>query len=177
MSFLRSAGSEQAPDKAMAEQVMSRGGRSRLNSAKGMSRTKQKASKPKSSRPKQAARSKSRLMSPEMAALSVHRGRQLVGLGVLGVAVLLAMAMLSYSPADPSLNRATGAATQNWLGAPGAIIADLLLQSVGFASVILFVVALAWAVRLLRCQSILSIGWRRATCRSRCGNDNRPHHS
>jgi S-DNA-T family DNA segregation ATPase FtsK/SpoIIIE len=49
-------------------------------------------------------------------------------------AVLLLAALLSWNPADPSLNVATGLAATNWLGANGALFADLFMQSLGLAA-------------------------------------------
>jgi hypothetical protein len=52
------------------------------------------------------------------------------GAVLLGIfAVALVLALLTYNPADPSLNRATEEPATNLLGTPGAITADLLIQS------------------------------------------------
>src|ERR1700761_5506121 len=45
----------------------------------------------------------------------------------------LAVAFATYNPADPSLNAANLARPTNALGGPGAILADLFLQSLGLA--------------------------------------------
>lgn len=50
------------------------------------------------------------------------------------LATLLAVAMLSWNPADPSLNAASSEAPTNWLGANGALFADLFMQSLGLAA-------------------------------------------
>ncbi len=50
------------------------------------------------------------------------------------LATLLAVALLSWNPADPSLNAASSAAPTNWLGANGALFADLFMQSLGLAA-------------------------------------------
>lgn len=62
----------------------------------------------------------------------VARHAALLALGALGAAMTLAL--LSYAPTDPSLNVAAGGDVRNWLGAPGAALADLLLQLVGWAA-------------------------------------------
>ncbi|MFI4949529.1 MAG: DNA translocase FtsK 4TM domain-containing protein, partial [Caulobacterales bacterium] len=46
----------------------------------------------------------------------------------------LAVAFVTYNAADPSLNAASDAAPTNALGAPGAALADLGVQSLGLAS-------------------------------------------
>jgi len=48
--------------------------------------------------------------------------------------VALAVAFATYNPADPSLNAASGVAPSNALGAPGAVLADLGVQSLGLAA-------------------------------------------
>ena len=50
------------------------------------------------------------------------------------LAVLLAVALLSWNPADPSLNAASSQIPSNWLGANGALFADLAMQSLGLAA-------------------------------------------
>ena len=52
------------------------------------------------------------------------------------LAILSALALVSYAPQDPSLNTATFAAESihNWLGKGGAILADLLIQMLGKAA-------------------------------------------
>ena len=53
-------------------------------------------------------------------------------LAAAGVAVALALA--TYNAADPSLNAATGHAPLNVLGRPGAVIADIAIQSLGLTA-------------------------------------------
>jgi len=56
------------------------------------------------------------------------------------------IALTTYSPHDPSLNVVTGSdETSNLTGRGGAIWADLLIQTFGFASFLLPVTLLAWA--------------------------------
>jgi S-DNA-T family DNA segregation ATPase FtsK/SpoIIIE len=50
------------------------------------------------------------------------------------LAALLVVALLSWNPADPSLNAASSQAPSNWLGANGALFADLAMQSLGLAA-------------------------------------------
>ncbi|HEY8573609.1 FtsK/SpoIIIE family DNA translocase [Phenylobacterium sp.] len=54
--------------------------------------------------------------------------------GVLTAAgVALAVAFATYNPADPSLNAASAAEPANALGGPGAVLADIAVQSLGLA--------------------------------------------
>lgn len=48
--------------------------------------------------------------------------------------VALAVAFVTYNAADPSLNAASAAAIENALGKPGAVLADLGVQSLGVAA-------------------------------------------
>jgi S-DNA-T family DNA segregation ATPase FtsK/SpoIIIE len=76
--------------------------------------------------------------------------RQLVGLGVLAGVCIAALAMLTWTAGDPSLSHATNAPVKNWVGRPGAILADLLMQLFGLAAIVLLAIAAAWGWRLLR---------------------------
>ena len=86
-------------------------------------------------------------------------GRTAAGIAVILLAVALALALVSYDAADPSLNSATSRAALNWLGAPGAWIADLLRQGIGLASVALVPPIAACGVRIARGQPLDR--WRR----------------
>ncbi|MBU2271113.1 MAG: DNA translocase FtsK 4TM domain-containing protein, partial [Alphaproteobacteria bacterium] len=50
------------------------------------------------------------------------------------LAALLLAALISWNPADPSLNAASSLAPTNWLGLNGALFADLFMQSLGLAA-------------------------------------------
>ena len=50
------------------------------------------------------------------------------------LATLLLVAMISWNPADPSLNAASTQGATNWLGGAGATFADLMMQSLGLAA-------------------------------------------
>src|SRR5436190_15302218 len=67
---------------------------------------------------------------------------------VVGAGVLLAL--LTYAPDDPSFDTATSSGAQNALGYPGAVVADVLLQAVGFGAGVIGLAVLAWGIRLMR---------------------------
>jgi len=73
---------------------------------------------------------------------------EIAGLALIALAGGLALALLGHDPGDPSLNTATARAAINPLGAPGALVADLVLQSLGVAAAALVVAPLAWGWRL-----------------------------
>ena len=76
---------------------------------------------------------------------------EMVGLLLLLLAVATFLALISYSPLDPSANVAadTERAT-NWMGFPGAFLADLILQSVGLVGFLIPVGIAAMAVSRIR---------------------------
>ncbi|AWK86074.1 cell division protein FtsK [Azospirillum thermophilum] len=85
-----------------------------------------------------------------MRAFVLARVRETVGF-LLGLFGLLLMVLLgSYDPSDPSWNSvpAAGAKVQNLFGAPGAWLADLLIQSLGWSSFLLALVPMFWGWRL-----------------------------
>jgi len=67
---------------------------------------------------------------------------------VLGAAYVVAL--MSFHRTDPSLNNATDAPALNLLGQPGAILADLVLQSLGLAGFLLGIVLIIWGWRVVR---------------------------
>ncbi|HEX3470800.1 MAG TPA: DNA translocase FtsK [Silvibacterium sp.] len=80
-----------------------------------------------------------------------RRLNELIGLLMLVAAILLLLALVSYSPTDPSLNTvggyANGRPAHNWTGIVGAGISDLLLQVEGISAFCLPLLAgaLGWA--------------------------------
>ena len=63
-----------------------------------------------------------------------RRLNELVGFLMFVSATLLFLALASYSPLDPSLNTASSlnsVSAHNWIGLFGAMLSDLLLQSIG----------------------------------------------
>src|SRR5579885_2435809 len=75
--------------------------------------------------------------------------RQLGGFLLCMATVYLMVCLLTYSQADPSLNRATHAKVANAGGYAGAMLADFTLQTLGLASALLVIVPLSWGWKLL----------------------------
>ncbi len=94
------------------------------------------------------------LLPPSMVAFLRRRMIELAGLALLAGAGFLALSLFSFDPADPSFNTATGSAPTNLGGLPGAYVADLMLQSVGAAAVILIAAPIAWGWRLVSHQRL-----------------------
>ena len=78
-----------------------------------------------------------------------RRAAEVSGLALLCGAGATALALASWSVQDPSLNHATAGPIRNLLGDPGAIVADLVMQMVGLASIAMLVPMLFWGWRLL----------------------------
>jgi S-DNA-T family DNA segregation ATPase FtsK/SpoIIIE len=71
------------------------------------------------------------------------------GFGLIVVACAVWASLATWSVHDPSLNNATRATPRNLLGGWGAVIADLAIQSLGLASIILFLPLAAWGWHLV----------------------------
>ncbi|WP_035716807.1 DNA translocase FtsK, partial [Azorhizobium doebereinerae] len=78
-----------------------------------------------------------------------RRSSEICGAVVLGAAVFALVAMMSWSAGDPSLSNATNAKVNNLLGRPGAVVADLLMQLFGLASLAIVLPLAVWGWRLL----------------------------
>src|SRR5262249_53697597 len=79
----------------------------------------------------------------------VRRIRELMGLGLIVIAGLIAAALMTWSVQDPSLSHATSRATRNVMGFPGAIGADLLMQILGLGAIMLILPIAVWGWRMM----------------------------
>src|SRR5664279_6639861 len=83
-----------------------------------------------------------------------RRLNELVGFLLCVSALLLFLALASYSPLDPSMNSAsilTGShAARNWIGVLGAYLSDLVLQFWGVGSFLLPIFMFMLGVRWFR---------------------------
>lgn len=79
------------------------------------------------------------------------RSGAMIGATLLFVAmIVIALALVSYSPADPSFSTAAGGPAVNKLGSFGAMLADLLLTIFGVPVAMLLPLGLIVSVRLWR---------------------------
>ena len=93
------------------------------------------------------SRQRDPLLDSGTQAVIEKRGRELVGIGLFVVGVMVAMMLWSYAPDDPNFMSATDAPVQNWLGRPGASFAAALFMIVGYASWMVPLVLMAWGLR------------------------------
>ena len=83
-----------------------------------------------------------------------RRAAELIGLSALATASFGGVALLGWRIEDPSLSHATGGLIHNFLGYPGAVFADLAMQSVGLASVATLAPVAFWGWRLVSRRSL-----------------------
>src|SRR5579872_6196434 len=91
---------------------------------------------------------------------SNRRLNELIGFLLCIFALLLFLALASYSPLDPSFNSAsvlTGArAARNWIGVVGALISDLVLQGFGVGAFLLPIFFAVLGIRWFRSRRVTS---------------------
>ncbi|MEQ1789923.1 MAG: DNA translocase FtsK 4TM domain-containing protein [Rickettsiales bacterium] len=68
--------------------------------------------------------------------------------------IFLLLCLVTYNRFDPSLNRVTASTATNIGGYAGAVIADLMLQFIGLASIFIILIPLAWSSKLMRGASV-----------------------
>jgi S-DNA-T family DNA segregation ATPase FtsK/SpoIIIE len=76
------------------------------------------------------------------------------GCALLLTIALLWASVLSWSVSDPSLMHATGETARNYLGTPGAIASDLLLQTLGLAAAIALLAPMLWGLELVGAERV-----------------------
>jgi S-DNA-T family DNA segregation ATPase FtsK/SpoIIIE len=99
-----------------------------------------------------------RYLSQIFAPTNNRRLNELIGFLLCISALLLFLALASYSPLDPSLNSAsvlTGSrAARNWIGVVGALISDLALQGFGIGAFLLPVFAATLGIRWFHSRKV-----------------------
>ena len=89
-----------------------------------------------------------------------RRLNELIGFLMCVSALLLFLALASYSPLDPSWNSAsvlTGShAARNWIGVVGAFTADMLLQFLGVGAFLLVIFPTMLGIRWFRSMKVQS---------------------
>ena len=66
------------------------------------------------------------------------------GVALITLSALIAVALATWSVQDPSFSHATDGPVRNFLGTPGAVGADLLMQLFGLASTVLVLPVAVW---------------------------------
>ena len=100
-----------------------------------------------------------------------RRLNELIGFLVFVFAVLLVLALVSYSPLDPSLNTAAnpvpGRPAHNWIGVVGALVSDLVLQLFGVSAFLLPAFLAMYSLHWFRSRPIAS-PWAKYWAAARC---------
>ncbi len=70
------------------------------------------------------------------------------GIALITLSALITVALATWSVQDPSLSHATDGPVRNYLGTPGAVGADLLMQLFGLAATVLVLPVAVWGWRI-----------------------------
>ena len=70
-----------------------------------------------------------------------RRLSEIIGIGLIFIAICIALALVSWSVQDPSFNQAVNRPVSNLLGRPGAMLSDVMIQLFGLG-------AMAWLAPL-----------------------------
>jgi S-DNA-T family DNA segregation ATPase FtsK/SpoIIIE len=95
------------------------------------------------------AKSASLWAGGEVLGVFKHRFSEAFGFALLLACFLLFLSLFTYDPSDGSLNTAVDATPHNFLGHDGAVLADVLWQSLGLACFLIPILLLAWSFRLM----------------------------
>ena len=93
------------------------------------------------------ARGRDPLLDSTTQAAIEKRGKELIGIVLMVLAVMAAAMIVSYTPEDPSWMSATDAPVENWMGRIGASIAAPLFTIIGWGSWGIALVLGAWGIR------------------------------
>ena len=88
-------------------------------------------------------------LTSELGAMARRRVTELCGIVLISLAMMAALALASWSVADPSLSHATDAPVRNLVGWPGAVAADLMMQLLGLGALALILPVAIWGYGLL----------------------------
>ncbi len=91
---------------------------------------------------------KSPLLPEKAKASLVRMNHRLIGGGLFLLFILLVLALFDYHPKDPGPISGGAAAPENWLGYPGAYAADILMQTLRYASLAFILPLATWAWRI-----------------------------
>ncbi len=106
------------------------------------------------------ARHRDPLFDRDTQAIIERRGKELLGMTLIGIGVLAAMMIGSYSPDDPNWLNATDQPAKNLLGPVGAAIASPLIVIAGLGSWAISAISIVWGLRF-----VLHVGEERAVGR------------
>ncbi|WP_224704461.1 DNA translocase FtsK [Devosia aquimaris] len=112
------------------------------------------------SMPQRSSRSATKALPAPPPALSIRIPVRLAGLILLALVGICLAALASWSVDDPSFSYATAKPAANWLGFPGAVIADTLFQVFGLAALVMLVPPALWGWAFARRRMPSHLGLR-----------------
>ena len=80
-----------------------------------------------------------------------------LGIAILALSAVFVIAVLTWSVTDPSLSNVSALKPKNGLGPIGAILSDLVIQSLGLASVFALLPPVFWSAQLLAHSGVAGI--------------------
>ena len=93
-------------------------------------------------------------------AIAIRIPVRLIGAVLLGLVAVVLLALASWQVDDPSLSYASTKPAENWLGFPGAVIADLGIQVFGIGIIPLLLPLAMWGWSFIRLRSPSKLGLR-----------------
>ncbi len=96
-----------------------------------------------------SGRQRDQILDERMWEVIEKRGREMLGLVLVILAAFCALALASYTPADPGWLSATGREVQNVLGLGGAFTASLVMVLIGWSGWLLVLFLVVWGVRVM----------------------------
>ena len=99
-------------------------------------------------------------LPPSLRAFLARRAFEGVGVVLIALGGFMLLAVMGWSIDDPSFNIATTRAPGNWMGLPGAYVADIMLQTLGLAGVLLLLPLFVWGARAFAHRRINLIAFR-----------------
>ena len=94
-----------------------------------------------------SAKQRDPFLDSKLQAVIERRGKELIGIGMAVLGVMVAMMLVSYTPSDPNWMAAPQAPVQNWLGRFGASVSAPLFVIVGWGSWAIAIVLIVWGAR------------------------------
>jgi len=79
-----------------------------------------------------------------------NSGWRFVGIALILLAFAILGALISYNPADPTVNNQAYSDVQNWLGSMGANVADVLMQTLALVAFLLVLPLAIWGIKITR---------------------------
>jgi S-DNA-T family DNA segregation ATPase FtsK/SpoIIIE len=93
-------------------------------------------------------------------AIAIRIPLRVAGFVILGLCAIVLASLASWSVDDPSLSLGTSKAAANWLGYPGAVIADIVFQFLGLAGLVMVVPLALWGWAMARRHVVTRPGLR-----------------